>query len=109
MTHEEMLEEAARREAANKTLDEMTREERVNAGLEELGYVVMEGQMTLEEIEKFLDDNNTTLEEYLRENMITDEERKEFDQKWNALMVETLYRKFEDTSQTGTGDPQNPL
>lgn len=97
MTHEEMLEEAARREAANKTLDEMTREERVNAGLEELGYVVMEGQMTLEEIEKFLDDNNTTLEEYLRENMITDEERKEFDQKWNALMVETLYRKFEDT------------
>jgi hypothetical protein len=53
--------------------------------------------MELEEIEKFLDDNNTTLEEYLRENMITDEERKEFDQKWNALMVETLYRKFEDT------------
>ena len=53
--------------------------------------------MTLEEIQKFLDDNNTTLEEYLRENMITDEERKEFDQKWNALMVETLYRKFEDT------------
>ena len=28
----------------NKTLDEMTREERVNAGLEELGYVVMGGQ-----------------------------------------------------------------
>ena len=53
--------------------------------------------MKLEEIEKFLDDNNTTLEEYLRENMITDEERKEFGQKWNALMVETLYRKFEDT------------
>jgi DNA-binding transcriptional MerR regulator len=53
--------------------------------------------MKLEEIEKFLDDNNTTLEEYLRENMITDEERKEFDQKWNALMAETLYRKFEDT------------
>jgi DNA-binding transcriptional MerR regulator len=53
--------------------------------------------MTLEEIQKFLDDNNTTLEEYLRENMITDEERKEFDQKWNALMVETLYGKFEDT------------
>jgi DNA-binding transcriptional MerR regulator len=58
---------------------------------------VGEEQMTLEEIQKFLDDNNTTLEEYLRENMITDEERKEFDQKWNALMVETLYRKFEDT------------
>ena len=30
--------------------------------------------MNLEEIQKFLDDNNTTLEEYLRENMITDEE-----------------------------------
>ena len=44
MTHEEMLEEAARREAANKTLDEMTREERVNAALEELGYVFMGGQ-----------------------------------------------------------------
>jgi DNA-binding transcriptional MerR regulator len=56
-----------------------------------------EEQMTIEEIQKFLDDNNTTLEEYLRENMITDEERKEFDQKWNALMVETLYGKFEDT------------
>ena len=62
-----------------------------------LYWNILEGQMTLEEIEKFLDDNNTTLEEYLRENMITDEERKEFDQKWNALMVETLYRKFEDT------------
>ena len=30
--------------------------------------------MNLEELQKFLDDNNTTLEEYLRENMITDEE-----------------------------------
>jgi hypothetical protein len=39
MNHEEMLEEAA-----NKTLDEMTREERVDAALEELGYVVMGGQ-----------------------------------------------------------------
>ena len=53
--------------------------------------------MTIEEIQKFLDNKNTTLEEYLSENMITDEERKEFDQKWNALMVETLYGKFEDT------------
>ena len=44
MNHEDMIEEAAKREAANKTLDEMTREERVNAGLEELGYVVMGGQ-----------------------------------------------------------------
>ena len=48
MNHEDMIEEAAKREAANKTLDEMTREERVNAGLEELGYVVMGGQDTRE-------------------------------------------------------------
>ena len=48
MNHEDMIEEAAKREAANKTLDEMTREERVNAALEELGYVVMGGQDTRE-------------------------------------------------------------
>jgi DNA-binding transcriptional MerR regulator len=58
---------------------------------------VGEEQMTLEEIQKFLDDNNTTLEKYLRANIITDEDRKEFKQKWNALMVEALYRNFEDT------------
>jgi hypothetical protein len=38
--------------------------------------------MTIEEIQKFLDDNNITLEEYLRENMITDEERKYIDKIW---------------------------
>ena len=48
MNHEDMIEEAARREAANKTLDEMTREERVDAAFEELGYVVMGGQDTRE-------------------------------------------------------------
>ena len=48
MNHEDMIEEAARREAANKTLDEMTREERVDAAFEELGYVVMVGQDTRE-------------------------------------------------------------
>jgi hypothetical protein len=30
--------------------------------------------MNLEELQKYLDDNNITFEEYLRENMITDEE-----------------------------------
>ncbi len=62
--------------------------------------------MTIEEIQKFLDDNNTTLEEYLRENMITDEERKYIDKIW----VDAIYKNLgEDTSQTGTEAPQNPL
>ena len=62
--------------------------------------------MTIEEIQKFLDDNNITLEEYLRENMITDEERKYIDKIW----VDAIYKNLgEDTSQTGTGEPQNPL
>ena len=50
--------------------------------------------MTIEEIQKFLDDNNITLEEYLRENMITDEERKYIDKIW----VDAIYRNLgEDT------------
>jgi len=50
--------------------------------------------MNLEEIQKFLDDNNTTLEEYLRENMITDEDRKYVDKIW----VDAIYRNLgEDT------------
>ncbi len=62
--------------------------------------------MTIEEIQKFLDDNNITLEEYLRENMITDEERKYIDKIW----VDAIYKNLgEDTSQTGTEAPQNPL
>ena len=62
--------------------------------------------MNLEEIQKFLDDNNITLEEYLRENMITDEERKYIDKIW----VDAIYKNLgEDTSQTGTEAPQNPL
>ena len=68
MTHEEMLEEAAKREKeaivgkvskldytkvlnamegkepVYKTLDEMTREERVDAGIQEITYLVMGGQ-----------------------------------------------------------------
>jgi hypothetical protein len=48
----------------------------------------------IEEIQKFLDDNNTTLEEYLRENMITDEEKKYVDKIW----VDAIYRNLgEDT------------
>jgi hypothetical protein len=62
--------------------------------------------MTIEEIQKFLDDNNITLEEYLRENMITDEERKYIDKIW----VDAIYKNLgEDTLRTGTGEPQNPL
>ena len=50
--------------------------------------------MNLEEIQKFLDDNNTTLEEYLRENMITDEDGKYVDKIW----VDAIYRNLgEDT------------
>jgi len=51
----------------------------------------------IEEIQKFLDDNNITLEEYLRENMITDEERKEFWEKFDKLLMEAIYENFEDT------------
>jgi hypothetical protein len=51
--------------------------------------------MNLEELQKFLDDNNITLEEYLRANMITDEDRKYIDKIW----VDAIYRNFgEDTS-----------
>ena len=50
-------------------------------------------KLSYEEIQKFLDDNNITLEEYLRENMITDEERKYVDKIW----VDAIYRNFEDT------------
>jgi hypothetical protein len=53
--------------------------------------------MNFEELQKYLDDNNPTLEEYLRNNMITDEERKEVKKKWDAMVVEALYRNFEDT------------
>jgi len=51
MTHEEMLEEAERREAQNKinehqlkTIAEMTREERVDAAIQEVWYLVQGGQ-----------------------------------------------------------------
>ena len=44
MTHEEMLEEAARRELANKTFDELTKDEKIKLALEELAAIVMGGQ-----------------------------------------------------------------
>jgi hypothetical protein len=50
--------------------------------------------MTIEEIQKFLDDNNTTLEKYLGANMITDGDRKYFDKIW----VDAIYKNLgEDT------------
>jgi len=50
--------------------------------------------MNLEELQKYLDENNLTLEQYLRNNMITDEDRKSFDKIW----VDVIYKEFgEDT------------
>jgi len=44
MTHEEMLEEAARRELANKSFEELTKEERIKLALEEVDWIVIGGQ-----------------------------------------------------------------
>jgi hypothetical protein len=50
--------------------------------------------LTIEELQKYLDDNKITLEEYMRANMITDEERKYIDKIW----VDAIYKNFgEDT------------
>lgn len=47
-----------------------------------------------EEIQKYLDDNNITFEEWMRENMITDEDRKYFDKIW----IDAIYKNLgEDT------------
>ena len=49
---------------------------------------------SIEELQKYLDDNNITFEEYLRANMITDEERKYIDK----ICVDAIYKNFgEDT------------
>jgi len=48
--------------------------------------------MNLEEIQKYLDDNNITFEEYMRANMITDEEKKYVDKIW----VDAIYKNFEE-------------
>ena len=44
MTHEEMLEEAERRELAKKSFEELTREERIKLALEEVDWIVIGGQ-----------------------------------------------------------------
>ncbi len=50
--------------------------------------------LTIEELQKYLDDNNITFEEYMRANMITDEDRKYIDKIW----VDAIYKNFgEDT------------
>ena len=51
--------------------------------------------MTIEEIQKFLDDNNFTLEEYLRQNMVTDEDKKY----WDKIWVDVIYRNFQNDTQ----------
>jgi len=50
--------------------------------------------LTIEELQKYLDDHNITFEEWMRKNMITDEDRKYFDKIW----MDVIYRNFgEDT------------
>jgi len=44
LTHEEMLEIAERRELANKTIAELTTDEKVKLALEELAAIVIGGQ-----------------------------------------------------------------
>ena len=44
MTHEEMLAVAKRRELANKTFEELTKDEKIKLALEELAAIVMGGQ-----------------------------------------------------------------
>jgi len=43
-THEEMLEEAARRELANKEFKDLTDQERIKLALEELDWIIIGGQ-----------------------------------------------------------------
>ena len=47
--------------------------------------------MTIEEIQKYLDDNNITFEEWMKENMITDKERKYIDKIW----MDAIYNNFD--------------
>ena len=50
--------------------------------------------MNFEELQKYLDDNNITFEEWMRANMITDEERKYIDKIW----MDAIYKNLgEDT------------
>ena len=50
--------------------------------------------INFEELQKFLDAHNITFEEWMRANMITDEERKYLDKIW----MNAIYKNFgEDT------------
>lgn len=51
--------------------------------------------MTIEEIQKFLDDNNITLEEYLRQNMVSEEDKKY----WDKIWMDAIYRNFQNDTQ----------
>ena len=44
MSHEEMLEVAERRELANKTFEELTKDEKIKLALEEIDWIVIGGQ-----------------------------------------------------------------
>jgi hypothetical protein len=56
--------------------------------------LLMNPEKTLQELQKYLDDNNLTFEEWMRENMITDEERKYIDKIW----MDAIYKNLgEDT------------
>ena len=44
MTHEEMLDEAYRRELANKSFEELTKDEKIRLALEEVDWIVIGGQ-----------------------------------------------------------------
>lgn len=48
--------------------------------------------MNLEELQKYLDDHNITFEEYLRNNMVSEEDKKYFDKIW----MDAIYRNFEN-------------
>jgi hypothetical protein len=59
-----------------------------------VGEGEMNPEQIIEELQKYLDDNNITFEEYMRANMITDEERKYVDKMW----IDAIYKNFgEDT------------
>ena len=44
MNHEEMIEEAARRELANKSFEKLTKDEKIKLALEEVDWIVIGGQ-----------------------------------------------------------------
>ena len=59
-----------------------------------MGEREMNPKQILEELQKYLDENNITFEEYMRANMITDEDRKYIDKIW----MDVIYKNFgEDT------------